>query len=173
MANQRWKSEDWNNIYSALQGTIPPIGSNFYLGQNTHISLSITLCFKSCSVVYPFELGSTIIEVIEQQFLQWDVILRNLSLTWNRVKHMANNHRHELQFAVSDLVLVKLQLQPYRQSFLAQHHIATSIIITMDIFLIVVKLGSIAYKLTLATSKTHLVFHVSILRPFRRDLQLY
>lgn len=100
MANQRWKFEDWNNIYSALQGTIPPIGSNFYLGQNTHISLSITLCFKSCSVVYPFELGSTIIEVIEQQFLQWDVILRNLSLTWNRVKHMENNHRHELQFAV-------------------------------------------------------------------------
>lgn len=43
----------------------------------------------------------------------------------------------------------------------------------MDIFLVVVKLGSIAYKLTLATSKIHLLFHVSILRPFRRDLQLY
>lgn len=62
----------------------------------------------------PFELGNTVVEVVQQHLFQQDVILcelkDNLYRSQNRMKQMAHNHQSELQFEVRDPVLVKLQL---------------------------------------------------------------
>jgi hypothetical protein len=80
-----------------------------------------------------------------------------------RQKHQADKHRTKRSFEVGDLVYLKLQ--PYMQSSLirrANHKLAFKF---FGLYLVIAKVGSVAYKLDLsASSHIHPVFHVSLLK---------
>ena len=80
-----------------------------------------------------------------------------------RMKAQADKHRTDREYAMRDLVYVKLQ--PYRQFSVAQrlnHKLAPKF---FGPFPIVSRIGSVAYRLQLPlTSKIHPVFYISQLR---------
>ncbi|GKB29882.1 ty3-gypsy retrotransposon protein, partial [Tanacetum coccineum] len=93
------------------------------------------------------------------------VTQHNLIAAKHRTEMKANQKRRDIEFTPGDRVLVKLQ--PYRQitvakplsNKLAKHHYRP--------FEVLERVGKVAYRLALPpTSKIHLVFHVSILKPF-------
>lgn len=78
----------------------------------------------------------------------------NLEKAQNQMKHMADKHRSERQFAVGDWVYLKLH--PYRQVVI--HQILWSLHGSN-------KIGQVAYTLQLPqTTKIHPTFHVSLLK---------
>jgi len=81
-----------------------------------------------------------------------------------RMKHQADKHRSERNFAISDQVF--LRLQPCVQSSLAPRSHHKLCFKYFGPFKIIDKIGSVAYKLALPPSSTiHPVFHVSLLKP--------
>lgn len=81
------------------------------------------------------------------------------------MKSIADRHRRDISFTVGDMVLLKLQ--PYRQ-----HSVARPLSKKLGQryygpFLVLDKIGNVAYRLKLPdNAKIHLVFHVSLLRPY-------
>lgn len=89
----------------------------------------------------------------------------NLQLSINRMKQYADNHRRDLEFAVRDQVLLKLHPYRYQSVFKRAHKKLASRYYRP--FIILEKMGFVAYKLQLPDSvKIHLVFDISLLKPY-------
>ena len=90
----------------------------------------------------------------------------HLAVSYNIMEVNANRKRREVEFAPGDSVLVKLR--PY-------HHISVAKRISNKLskhyygpFIVTERVGKVSYRLALpATSRIHLVFHVSVLPPFK------
>ena len=86
------------------------------------------------------------------------------------MKHYADQHRRDIQYAIGDWVLVKLR--PYRQtSAKAAHEIGGKLARRYyGPFKIIAKIGPVAYRLELPEGvHIHPVFHYSNLKLFRGD----
>lgn len=92
-----------------------------------------------------------------------DLIRQHLTRAKNRMKKKASRNCSERQFEVSDLLFVKLQ--PYIQSSLAPRANKKLSFKLFGAFLVVARIGSVAYELQLpASSSVHPVFHGSQLK---------
>ncbi|GKE22498.1 retrotransposable element Tf2 [Tanacetum coccineum] len=95
-----------------------------------------------------------------------DLLKFHIKRSQNRMKSLADKHRSDREF--EEGVWVYLKLQPYRQATLRQgkqHKLSPKY---FGPFLIMKKVGKVAYKLQLpSSSQIHPVFHVSQLKLYR------
>nr|GEY56049.1 Ty3/gypsy retrotransposon protein [Tanacetum cinerariifolium] len=90
---------------------------------------------------------------------------QNLFAAQNRMELQANCSRRDVEFHVGDKVLIKLQ--PYRQVMIAKWLSNKLYKRYFGPFEVLEQVGKVAYQLGLPyDSKIHLVFHVSLLKPF-------
>lgn len=81
------------------------------------------------------------------------------------MRESANKHRHHVEFAVGDRVLLKLQ--PYRKHSVARPESAKLARRYYGLFEVIERIGPVACQLRLLEgSRIHNVFHVSLLRAF-------
>lgn len=86
----------------------------------------------------------------------------------DRIKKKADRHRSERSFAVVEQV--RLKLQPYAQTTVANRPCRKLAYKYFGLFKILEKVGDLAYKLDLPSdARIHPVFHVSQLKPFTPD----
>nr|KYP53689.1 hypothetical protein KK1_024263 [Cajanus cajan] len=81
------------------------------------------------------------------------------------MKQIADRKRVDVEFQIGDMVFVKLQ--PYRQSTLRSHGHQKLGLRYFGLFLVVERVGPVAYRLLLPPSaRIHPIFHVSLLKKF-------
>ncbi|KAL3642027.1 hypothetical protein CASFOL_012842 [Castilleja foliolosa] len=119
--------------------------------------------------------GTSRVQAVDECLRDRDTILRelrhNLLKARDRMKAQADRHRREITFEVGDYVY--LRLQPYRQSSVAFRRSLKLSPRYFGPFLIIEKVGPVAYKLELpADSQIHNVFHVSLLRRFEGSVHV-
>ena len=79
------------------------------------------------------------------------------------MKEIANGKRRKVEFAIGDLVYVRLQ--PYEQNSLALHKNKKLSMHYIGLFKIIERIGSVAYRLHLLdTIRIHPAFHISLLK---------
>jgi hypothetical protein len=128
--------------YEALYGQRPPTVTTYIPG--TSKVQSIDTMLKGCT--------ATLADLKD-----------NLHMAQNRMKQQADQHPSERVFQEGDQVF--LWLQPYKQISLKSHGHHKLAPKFYRPYHIIKRIGSMAYKLALpATSKIHLVFHVSCLK---------
>ncbi|KAM1180629.1 hypothetical protein ACFX13_020017 [Malus domestica] len=114
-----------------------------------------------------YEIGSAKLDMIEKSLIAKDKLLAmlktNLTVAQNRMKMQADKHMNEREFAVGNLVYLKLI--PYQLQSLASHSYHKLHPKFYGPFEILERIGKVAYKLKLLdTTKIYPVFHVSCLK---------
>lgn len=109
-----------------------------------------------------------------EQLQQRDLVITQLKANFmkaqQRMKHQADKERREWKLEVGELVLV--ELQPYRQQYVALRKDNKLSMRYYGPFAALEKIGEVAYRLQLpTTAKIHPVFHISELKPFKGDSQ--
>ncbi|VFR01939.1 unnamed protein product [Cuscuta campestris] len=117
----------------------------------------------------PYNRGSSKVPAVDDILAERDGLLRrlrsNLQAAQTRMKLLADRHRREVEFAVGDWVL--LRIQPYKQHSVARRSSQKLALRFYGPFEVVERVGPVAYRLKLPKSaRIHPVFHVSVLRPF-------
>ncbi|GKC68365.1 transposon Tf2-2 polyprotein [Tanacetum coccineum] len=134
--------------YKAVFGRDPPSHLDYLSGTTLNKSVDTTLSIRE--------------ELIEE-------LRNNLKHAQYKYKKFADAKRRDEQFNEGDLMFIKLQ--PHRQSFVAQRHNQKLGRRYFGLFLIVKKIGVVAYQVELpAHAKVHNVFHVSLLKRFHSYL---
>ena len=154
--------------------------AEFHYNTNYHSSLKMSpfqaLYGRIPPTIPRYTKSSTSVQALDDILAHRDCLLQalmiNLLAAENRMACKANEHRRELNFAVGDLVL--LRLQPYRQSTVAtsrNHKLRRRF---YGPFPVLACVGQAAYRLGLPEgSKIHPVFHISVLKPFRGPHLVY
>ncbi|GJW99634.1 retrotransposon-related protein [Tanacetum coccineum] len=114
--------------------------------------------------------GESLVDVVDRSLsareAAIDLLKFHIKRSQNRMKSLADKHRSDREF--EEGVWVYLKLQPYRQATLRQgkqHKLSPKY---FGPFLIMKKVGKVAYKLQLpSSSQIYHVFHVSQLKLYR------
>jgi hypothetical protein len=107
-------------------------------------------------------------EMIQDRAEHMQALRDHLATAQNRMKLQANKKRTELEFAVGDKVLLKLQ--PYIQTSVANRPYPKLAFKYYGPYEVVERIGKVAYKLQLPEeSRIHPVFHISQLKQFTPD----
>ena len=102
-------------------------------------------------------------EWLHEKTVMQQLVQQHLARAQQRMKSQADKNRVERQFSVGDMVFLKIQ--PYVQSSLAPRANQKLAFRFFGPFLVVAKVGAVAYKLGLpSSSSVHPVFHISQLK---------
>ncbi|RZC09387.1 Chloride channel protein CLC-d [Glycine soja] len=107
-------------------------------------------------------------DLLSEREATFQIIKKKLVKAQERMKHYADQHRRDIQYAIGDWVLVKLR--PYRQtSAKAAHEVGGKLARRYyGPFKIIAKIDPVAYRLELPEGvRIHPVFHCSNLKLFR------
>ncbi|VFQ69600.1 unnamed protein product [Cuscuta campestris] len=148
---------------------LPIHGPNMVLGVQWLRLLGKALYGRPPPDLVPYNRGESKVQAVDDLLAERDALLRrlraNLQAAQVRMKLQANRQRREVEFQVGDWVL--LWLQPYRQHFVARRSSQKLALHYYGPFEVLQRVGPVAYRLKLPDSaRIHLVFHVSVLRPF-------
>ncbi|KAJ0920389.1 putative nucleotidyltransferase, Ribonuclease H [Helianthus annuus] len=150
---QWWYNTTW---HSAIK--MSPYEALFGVKPNLHI---------------PYIPGDTPIAAVEELHRNREAMIqrlkKNLEAARNIMKQLSDNHRIDREFQVGDWVYVKLH--PFAQQSLKTHHNRKLSPKYFGPFLVIKKVGKVAYKLDLPpTAQIHHTFHVSLLKKAQGSL---
>ncbi|MCH93906.1 retrotransposon protein, partial [Trifolium medium] len=125
---------------------------------------------KSPPTIPSYITGSSPVDACDAVLTSRDELMRllrkNLTKAQVQMKVAADKHRRDVEFAIGSWAYVKLQ--PYRQTSLSGEKYHKLSKRYYGPYLILAKVGAVAYKLSLPPqSRIHNVFHCSLLKPHK------